>query len=656
MKNTYALLIFLCLFISAKANVIMPGIFGNDMVLQRNKPIPVWGWAKANEAIRVSLNKQIKTVRADKSGNWMVELSPENAGGPFSLTVRGNNAITFSDVLIGEVWICSGQSNMEWPLTLVNNADLEISEANYPQIRHFAVTKDVSIMPKKDIAGGSWQKAEPKNAGNFSAVAYFFARKLHQELKVPIGLINASWGGTHVETWTSNKAFHGSEEFKSMIASIPLSSLDSLDKAKSAKRIMDRKRWKSEILTANLLSSWNKPDFDDSKWNKLNAPGMWEDQGIEGVDGVLLFRKSFNLDASDAGKAAVLELAKIDDDDITYINGIEVGRTDGYNFPRKYMVPAGIVKAGNNVVAVRLKDTKGGGGFYGELPMQITVNGHVQPLSGEWLYSFEAISEISPVYNFHPNEYPSLLHNAMVHPLIPFAIQGVIWYQGENNASRAWQYRTAFPLMITDWRKQWKQGDFPFYFVQLASYDAGGSGDKNLGYHWAELREAQTLTLSLPNTGMAVTSDIGEAKDVHPRNKQDVGLRLALAALSNTYKKNVVGSGPMYQSMKTERNKVIISFSNMGTGLMTKDEYGYLKGFEIAGTDQKYYYAKAYIKGDKVIVYSDDIPNPVAVRFGWYDEISDNNLFNKEGLPAVPFRTDNWEWVTAANKFKAGYK
>lgn len=497
MKLIYSFLIALFAFLGANANVTMPGIFGNDMVLQRNKPIPVWGWAKANETIVVSLNTQKKTVKADRKGNWMVKLSPENAGGPFSLTIQANNTITFSNVLIGEVWICSGQSNMEWPLSASNNANQEISNANYPQIRHITVTKAVSSMPQKDIKGGSWEVAEPRNAGKFSAVAYFFARKLYQELKVPIGLINTSWGGTHIETWTSREAFQGSEEFKSMIASMPSLNMDSLARIKSATLAKD-------------------------------------------------------------------------------ISALTLG----------------------------------------------------------------------------PNEYPSLLYNAMLYPLIPFAIQGAIWYQGESNAGRAWQYRQAFPLMINDWRKQWKQGDFPFYFVQLASFDAGGSSDKQSGYRWAELREAQTLTLSLPNTGMAVTSDVGEVKDIHPRNKQDVGLRLALAALSGTYKKNTVGSGPMYQSMKTEGNKVTISFTNIGSGLMTKDKYGYLKGFEISGADQKYCYAKAYLQGNKVIVYADDVTAPIAVRFGWFDDLSDNNLYNTEGLPTVPFRTDNWERVTVSEKFK----
>jgi sialate O-acetylesterase len=651
MKKTYSLLMLLFMCIGANANVTMPGIFGNNMVLQRNKPIPVWGWAKPNETIVVSLNKQKKTVKADQKGNWMVKLSPETAGGPFALTIKGNNTIAYSNVLIGEVWVCSGQSNMEWPLSVSNNAAQEIADANYPEIRHFTVTKAASSIPQKDIKGGSWDVAEPKNAGRFSAVGYFFGRKLYQELKVPIGLINTSWGGTHVETWTSREAFAGSEEFKSMIASVPLVNIDSLTKIKSAKLKLDMQKWQTELLPKNLLSSWNQANFDDSQWKKLNFPGLWEGQGLNGVDGVLLFRKSFTVDADKAGSPAILELAKIDDSDVAYINGVKVGATDGYNTTRTYTVPAGILKAGNNVVSVQITDSGGGGGFHGDSPMQITV-GKVHSLTGEWLYKFETINEVASALNLNPNEYPSLLYNAMLSPLIPYAIQGAIWYQGESNAGRAWQYRKAFPLMINDWRKQWKQGDFPFYFVQLASFDAGGSTNKNSGYQWAELREAQTLTLSLPNTGMAVTSDVGEAKDIHPRNKQDVGLRLALAALRDTYKKNVVGGGPMYQSMKTEGNKVIISFSSIGSGLMTKDKYGYLKGFEISGADQKYCYAKAYIKGDKVIVYSDDVPAPVAVRFGWFDEISENNLFNKEGLPAVPFRTDNWQRVTVANKFE----
>ena len=651
MKKIYYILILLSISISTKATVTMPKIFGSNMVLQRNQSIPVWGWAKPNETIVVSFKKQKKLVKTNLKGDWMVKLSPENAGGPFSLTVKGSNTISFTNVLIGEVWVCSGQSNMEWPLNSVNNAEQEIAASNYSQIRHFTVNRAISSFPQKDVRGGSWEIAEPANAGRFSAVAYFFARKLYNELKVPIGLVNASWGGTHVETWTSRTAFQGSEEFKKMIAAVPLINIDSLAKAELPKNKIAWRKWQTELLPQNLLGTWNQPTFDDSKWNKLKEPGLWENQGLKGLDGVMLFRKSFNVDAGKANLPALLELAMIDDNDITYINGVKVGATEGYNTPRKYIINAGVLKTGKNWIAIRVTDTGGGGGFYGDTPLRITLGNHVESLAGEWSYRIESINSSSFFVDVDPNLYPSLLYNAMIHPIIPFAIKGAIWYQGESNKDRAWQYRKAFPLMITDWRNKWKQGDFPFFFVQLASFDAGGSSNQKSGYQWAELREAQTKALSLPNTGMAVSSDIGEAKDIHPRNKQDVGLRLALEALKKTYQKNIVSSGPMFQSMKIEGSTVTVTFSNIGSGLMTTDKYGYIKGFEVAGADQKYHYAKAHIEGDKVIVYSDNVTAPIAIRFGWFDDISENNLFNKEKLPACPFRTDDWRTVTFNVKF-----
>ena len=379
---------------------------------------------------------------------------------------------------------------------------------------------------------------------------------------------------------------------------------------------------------------------------------MWESQGMYAVDGKLLFRKSFVVNKDEAGKAAILELGKIDDNDVTYVNGVKVGATEGYTVLRKYTIPQGILKEGNNVIAVQVEDNGGGGGFYGESGMKVTFKNREESLAGLWAFKIESLTAASLGSVLNPNAYPTLLFNAMVNPLIPFAMQGVIWYQGESNTGRAVQYQKAFPLMIQDWRRHWGQGDFPFYFVQLASFDAGGSTEKKQGYQWAELREAQTLTLSQPNTGMAVTTDIGDPKDIHPRNKQDVGLRLALVALNKTYGKPIVSSGPMFQSMKAEGNKLILSFSETGGGLVTNDKYGYIRGFEVAGADRKYVYAKAFIKGNQVIVYADDVKDPVAVRFGWFDDASENNLFNKEGLPANPFSTDAWERVTHNVKYQ----
>jgi sialate O-acetylesterase len=340
----------------------------------------------------------------------------------------------------------------------------------------------------------------------------------------------------------------------------------------------------------------------------------------------------------------------IDDIDETFINGVQVGSTKAYNEKRSYAIGADRLKEGENVIAIRVTDTGGGGGVYGDAAdMKLTIGSSMMPLAGDWKYQIENIQSAGS--SVGPNAYPTLLYNAMLHPLLNLGIQGAIWYQGESNAGRAYQYRTAFPLMITDWRTHWKQGNFPFLFVQLASFNSA-NGDSEHGSTWAELREAQTMTLALPHTGMAVTTDIGEAKDIHPRNKQDVGKRLAAIALHDVYGKNIEFSGPAYEAMKVEGKNIRISFTHVGSGLLAKDKYGYLKGFEIAGADQKFHYAKAWIEGSTVVVSSDQVSNPVAVHFAWADNPEDANLFNKDGFPAVPFRTDTWKGITENGKFK----
>jgi len=639
---------------SLYADVTLPKIFSDNMVLQRNKQIPVWGWANPNEKITIQFDHQTKKTKADKNGKWMVKLDNESAGGPYQLIVKGKNTIIINDVLVGEVWICSGQSNMEMPIEgwgKINNYKEEIADANYPMIRHFKVPNKVSSVPLNDVSGGAWQICSPATAGDFSAVAYFFGRELYNKLKVPIGLLNTSWGGTIVETWTSRKAFENSDEFKNMIAGMPSLDLDSLAKVKTAEA---KKR--IEALQGSLTSTdadrWKDIKTDDSKWPQMQIPNLWESQQIGDLDGIVWFRKTINISAEDAGKAATLFLSMIDDNDITYVNGVKVGNTDGYNVKRKYAIPPGILKEGDNVIAVRVEDTGGGGGIYGDsADMKITIGNDVINLPGKWKYRVEKISDAST--SVGPNSYPTLLFNAMVNPLIPYAMEGVIWYQGESNAGRAFQYSKAFPLMINDWRSRWGEGDFPFYFVQLASFNAA-NGNSNSGSTWAELRESQTKTLSLPNTGMAVTTDIGNPTDIHPKDKQDVGKRLAAIAFHNVYGENNVYSGPMYQSMKTDGNKIRISFTNIGSGLMVKDKYGYLKGFEIAGADKKFHYAKAYIDGSDVVIYADEVAVPVAVRYGWADDAGDDNLFNKEGFPASPFRTDIWKGITDDIKYKIG--
>ena len=653
-KHLLLLLLCLQLSVSVLANITLPKFFSDNMVLQRDRTIPVWGWANPKEKITVQLNKQTKTVKADKDGKWRIDLAAEKAGGPYTLSINGKNNIVINNVLIGDVWICSGQSNMEMQIGawgFINNYEHEIAEANYPLIRHIKVPLKTAAKPQADISEGTWEICTPENAARFSAVAYFFARELNKELNIPIGLINTSWGGTQVESWTSKEAFENDEEFKSMISTMKGTDLDELIKQKTAavkKRIQEIQG--ATVPGAAEIATWKEKDFSDINWKTMNVPGLWEQQGLEDVDGYLWFRKTINVNKEDAGKAATIELAMIDDNDETYLNGEKIGATTGYNLKRKYTVPAGILKEGNNVIAVRINDTGGGGGVWGEAAdVKITIGSKVQSLAGKWHFSIESISATAS--EIGPNSYPTLLYNAMINPLIPYAITGAIWYQGEANAGRSYQYRKAFPLMINDWRNRWQQGDFPFYFVQLASWNAN-NGNSEKGSGWAELREAQAMTLSLPNTGMAVAADIGDAKDIHPKNKQDVGKRLAAIALNKTYGKNNVFSGPVYQSFKTEGNKILLSFNNIGGGLVAKDKYGYLKGFEIAGADQHFYFAKAFIEGDKVVVMSDVVTNPVAVRYGWADDAGEDNLFNKEGFPAPPFRTDTWKGITDEVKYE----
>jgi len=653
MKKNILFLVAFFSTIHLFANITLPKIFGDNMVLQRNKPIPLWGWGSPNEKITIRFNHQTKTVTTDLNGNWKVNLDKEAAGGPYQLVLKGINTVTFKNVLVGEVWICSGQSNMEMPIEgwgKINNYQEEIAAAKYPQIRHIKIPNTVNSTPQKDISPGDstivpWQVCSPQTAGDFTAAGYFFARELYNQLKIPIGLINTSWGGTHVETWTSREGFEGSDEFKRMIAQMPVLNLDSLAKVRKEAVMKNIQSLQGSLPAQNEASSWNT-DIDDNTWPQMSLPSLWEQRQLGDLDGVVWFRRTVDLPA-DAAKEATLELAMIDDNDVTYVNGVKVGGTNSYNQHRRYSIPARVLKAGRNFISVRVEDTGGGGGIYGDsAAMKLTIGENIIPLAGNWKFKAEQV--YGNPSSVGPNSYPTLLFNAMVNPLIPYAFEGVIWYQGEANAGRAFQYRKAFPLMITDWRKHWNAGDFPFYFVQLASYNADNGNSKN-GSAWAELREAQTMTLSLPNTGMAVTTDIGNSTDIHPKNKQDVGKRLAAIALRNVYKKDVVCSGPMYQSMKVSGNKIMISFTNIGGGLLSKN--GELKGFEISGLSGQFYPAIATIDGNRVVVESEMVKFPAAVRFGWKDDAGDDNLFNKEGFPASPFRTDKWKGITEGHKF-----
>jgi sialate O-acetylesterase len=656
MKSRIALSLFLFLSFNTFAEITLPRIFSSSMVLQRRKPIPVWGWADPGEKVTLVLstvgkNTQTKTIKAGPEGKWMIRLDALEAGGPYELTVKGKkNTISLSDVLIGEVWICSGQSNMEWPVSLTDNAAEEIKNANYPEIRHFDVPKAISLTPLTDVKKGDWKVTTSENVPRFTAVGYFFARELYNKLKIPIGLLHTSWGGTHVETWISKEGMSSFDEFASIASALPATVEEfNNNKKKALDELIVQKH--GGFGTAQEIEKWPTVAYDDSNWPIMELPKAFDREMLPGFDGKLWFRKQFTLPAQAGTENLVLSLGVVYDFDVTYVNGIKIGSSDQKGKSRQYTIPAHVLKAGENTIVVQLENKSGDGGIRGKADqIYLGKEGVNIPLAGPWKYRIE--TSVNNNQYLGPNGAGTLLYNAMIAPLVPYAIEGAIWYQGESNAGRAYQYRKSFPLMISDWRKKWGGENFPFYFVQLASFDSE-KGNSEKGSRWAELREAQTMTLATsPNTGMAVTVDIGHPTDIHPRNKQDVGKRLALSALKNTYRLDVVASGPVFESMQTSGNKVTISFQHAQGGLHAVGKYGYLTGFEVAGQDQKFHWAKAEIQGDKVVIHADKVPDPVAVRYGWADDNVEANLFNSNNLPAVPFRTDNWKGLTEDVKFK----
>lgn len=497
----------------AWADVKTPAIFGSHMVLQQGQKNRVWGWANAGEEVTVSIDKQKVTAKPGADGRWQVELEPLAVGGPYTMTVQGKNTLTFDDVLVGEVWICSGQSNMQWSVNRANDPDLERLTAKFPKIRLITVPNVGTQEPQHDF-NGAWTACTPDTVNGFSAVGYFFGRQLHQTLDVPVGLINNAWGGSACEAWVNR---------------------DLLAKDQLYKPLLDR--WAAE--EQNLPKAMEEYKDKYEKWQV-------------------------------AAKAA--------------------------------------------------KDA-------GQQPPPAPQN---------------------PEARMKGNARPANIYNGALKPTIGYGIRGAIWYQGESNASRAYQYRELFPLMIKNWRDEWQQGDFPFYWVQLADYldEKPEPADSA----WAELREAQTMTMTkLPHTGEAVIIDLGEGKDIHPKNKQDVAKRLARWALADVYKLPIAHHSPLYKSKEQQGNKTVVTLDHVGTGLQLFDVREPL-GFTIAGADKKFVTAKArLIAPDKVEVWSDAVAEPVAVRYGWADNPV-LNVYSSDGLPVTPFRTDDWPGITIKNQ------
>ena len=637
--------VLLLLFVfPAKAEVRLPKLIGSQMVLQRDMPVKIWGWADPGEQVSLTLNKQTKSVKTGRNGRWVVTLDPMPAGGPFEMRIAGKNELILSNILVGDVWICSGQSNMEWPVRQANDAEVEIAAARFPRIRLFTVEHRLSTSPIEDYESGEWTVCTPENIADFSAVGYFFGRELHRELDVPVGLIDMSWGGTHVETWTSPEAIELLEGMEGFADS--LRNFDEKEIAEEARQNLVERIGEIPERDPGFsdgVAVWADPDYNRSDWAPMELPALWENAGLEGFDGVVWFSRTVECGPEVEMSPVVLHLGPIDDSDITWVNGQKVGETIGrYNEKRAYRLPAGTFRTGTNLIVVRVEDTGGGGGLWGQPEdLYLEYGGGSTDLSGPWNYR---VGEGAAQLGLGPNSMPSLLFNGMVYASLHAGIRGVIWYQGESNAGRAFQYRQAFRNMILDWRSQRAQGDFPFLFVQLANYmehplDPAESA-------WAELREAQSMALSLPMTGMACAIDIGEANDIHPRNKQEVGRRLSLLALSHSYNRDVVSSGPVFKAVQLEGERVRVVFQHTGSGLEVRSRYGYVNGFALAGEDGRFFWARAECRGDAVVVQSEMVPEPRYVRYGWADNPADHNLYNREGLPAVPFRTDEFPGIT----------
>jgi sialate O-acetylesterase len=623
---------------AAAAELRLAGPLGDGAVIQRDVAFPISGTTAPATRVAVNLGGRTFTATADAEGRFRVELPPMQAGGPLDLTIAaGDERLRIRDVMVGDVWVCSGQSNMEWAVAYSMDAAAEIAAAGDPRIRHFKVPRSWASRPEPFLAGGAWEAADAAHVGEFTAVGYFFARELRRAVDVPIGLINTTWGGSRIEPWMS-------------AAALGLSATD-------AERILAAERgYERQVLTrirarlgdlpvqdAGLVDGravWADPALDDSTWERIAVPARWEEAGFEGMDGIAWYRTSFG--DPDEARAGVRSAWERSTARLRLGERPRVGRTErAWNRPRVYAVPPDRLQSGRNVVAVRVEDTGGGGGIWGDAGLvYLEAGGRKRSLAGNWRFR---PSVVTVNLDFHKNEVPAVLYNKMVHPLLGYPIKGILWYQGESNTTPAdaLAYRRLFAAMIRDWRNGWRQGDLPFLFVQLANYLPAVAEPSESG--WAMLRESQSAALAVPKTAQVVAIDIGAADDIHPRNKQEVGRRLALAARKIAYGEELEFSGPVYRRHAVRDGRFVIEFAHAGAGLVARGApAGVLKGFAIAGADRRFVWAEASIVGDRVAVRSDRVPEPVAVRYAWADNPEGANLYNADGLPASPFRTDAW--------------
>lgn len=624
------------LAVPAAQAVELPRIFADGMVVQRDQPVRVWGEAAPGARVHVSFAGRDATAQAGADGRWSLALPAQTAGGPHVMRIDdGTEPRVLRDVLVGDVWLASGQSNMEWPIAQSADPEVEAARATDPQIRHFKIPKSWAGAPQAQLEGGEWVASSPKAAPKFSAAAHFFARELRKVTGVPIGIIDSTWGGSRIEAWTD----------------APTQGLDAAALKAQAERLRDSDERALVQTRANLAhwnpgpaddAGWQAVDLDARDWLPITVPSLWEKAGWTGMDGVAWYRATFTLTAAEAKAGITLGVGRIDDSDTTWVNGTQVGQTRmQYNLPRRYTVPASALRAGVNQVAVRVSDTGGGGGIHGqdeEVFVQ-PAGAAARALTG-WTFR---PANVTVALIDDKNQHPALLYNRMIHPLQPYALRGVIWYQGESNANTvadALKYRTQFPAMIEQWRRQWQAPALPFLWVQLANFSSGvDQGDQS---PWAVLRESQSATLSLPATAQVVTIDIGNPADIHPLNKQDVGKRLALAARHVAYGESGVYRGPVHTQAQFSDGGATLAFDDGGSALAVRGGGARVHGFALAGADRVFHAADAELLDGRVVVRSPMVKTPVAVRYGWSDNPADADLINAAGLPASPFRTDAW--------------
>ncbi|KQV93334.1 sialate O-acetylesterase [Pelomonas sp. Root1237] len=647
--RTIALPLLLSLLAAtAHAEVRLAQVFSDHMVLQRDRPLNVWGQATPGQTLSIDLGGRSGTARAGADGRWRVQLAPLPAGGPHRLVVTGDKTAVLNDVLVGDVWLLGGQSNMEWPLAQTDTGPQEVASPQNAQLRHLRVPLRASVQPEADIAPAPWVVAEPGRVAEFSAVGYHFARQMQAVQGVPIGLINTAWGGSMLETWMSRDAALRDPDLAPAVRALPAD--NAAFTAALGRRMLPRiAAWQKGLPVEGAdASGWSAAADIDADWPTLQAPGNWEGQGLADVDGVVWMRKRIELKAAQAAGAAELHLAKVDDCDEVWVNGQKVGGQCGWEQARHYTLPAGLLRAGANWIAVRVTDNGGGGGIDGDAAnLRLDTAAGTVSLAGPWRARVEKLVVAGgPV----ANNAPALGHNGLVAPLQGLSVRGVLWYQGEENSGRAAAYADGFKRLIQDWRGEFGDAKLPFFFVQLASWRPMAENRPD-GNGWAELRASQAAALALPHTGMATAIDVGDAVDIHPRNKRTVGQRLAALAMHELGLRTAPATGPRLTSHESKGGEFELRFDNTVGGLRTARTGEPLRGFYVAGADRRWMPAEARFDGDRIVLRSAAVPSPVAARYAWVNNASEANVVGGDGLPLPPLRTDDWPLESAGRRY-----